>query len=51
MKSQLLQDCVAVCGELEERFDMQIGRLHLKVSGLCVTPLLSHCQTNLNRLQ
>jgi predicted transcriptional regulator len=26
MRSQLLQDCIAVCGELEERLSMQIGR-------------------------
>jgi hypothetical protein len=33
MRSQLLQDCIAVCGELEERLSMQIGRLHPSSKG------------------
>jgi hypothetical protein len=33
MRSQLLQDCIAVCGELEERLGMQIGRLHPSSKG------------------
>jgi hypothetical protein len=37
MRSQLLQDCIAVRDELEERFDMQIGRLHPSPKGEWVT--------------
>jgi hypothetical protein len=33
MRSQLLQDCIAVCGELEKRLGIQIGRLHLSSKG------------------
>jgi DNA-binding MarR family transcriptional regulator len=33
MKSQLLQDCMSVCNELEERLDMQIGKLHPSSKG------------------
>jgi DNA-binding MarR family transcriptional regulator len=34
MRSQLLQDCIAVCGELEERLDMRIGRLDMRIGRL-----------------
>jgi hypothetical protein len=37
MRSQLLQDCIAVCNELEERLDIQIGRLHPSSKGEWVT--------------
>jgi hypothetical protein len=33
MISQLLQDCIPVCSELEERLGMQIGRLHPSSKG------------------
>jgi hypothetical protein len=33
MKSQLLQDCIAIHDVLEERLDMQIGRLHPSSEG------------------
>jgi hypothetical protein len=33
MKSQLLQDCITLRNELEERLDMQIGRIHPSSKG------------------
>ena len=33
MRSQLLQDCIAIRDELEERLDMRIGRLHPSSKG------------------
>lgn len=37
MKSQLLQDCIAVGNELEESLDVQIGRLRASSKGEWVT--------------
>lgn len=52
MKSQLLQDCITLCNELEGRLDIQIGRLHPSSKGEWVVydPVAKSLSTQLGQI-